>query len=186
MEQYKKLMKLFVSTFMISAFTFGGGYVIVPLFRKKFVEQLNWIEDEDMLNLIAIAQTAPGAIAINASIAIGYRVAKIKGALVALVATFLPPMCILMLVYTGYELFKSNTFVRVVLQGMQIGVCAVVLDVIADLLKGLYRDNNWLSWGLCISAIVLTSVFGWHILLVIFMLTGIGMVISRMNRGQQK
>lgn len=183
MEQYRKLVKLFVSTFMISAFTFGGGYVIVPLFRKKFVEQLGWIEDEDMLNLIAIAQTAPGAIAINASVAIGYKIAKVKGALVALVATFLPPMCILMLVYTGYEMFKSNTMVRIMLQGMQIGVCAVVLDVIADLLKGLYRDNNWLSWSLCIGAVILTSVLGWHILVVIFLLSTVGIIINKVNRG---
>lgn len=184
MKQYTKLIKLFVSTFMISAFTFGGGYVIVPLFRKKFVEQLRWIEDEDMLNLIAIAQTAPGAIAINASIAIGYRVAKIKGAFIALVATFLPPMCILMLVYTGYEMFKTHAIVGVVLQGMQIGVCAVVLDVIFDLLKGLQRERNWLSWTLCISAVVLTSVFGWHILGVILMLSCIGVMMNRVSRGK--
>ena len=67
--------KLFCSTFYLSAFTFGGGYVIIPLMRKKFVEQYHWIEEEEMLDLTAIAQSSPGAIAVNASILIGYRLA---------------------------------------------------------------------------------------------------------------
>ena len=69
--------KLFTSTFYLSAFTFGGGYVIIPLMRKKFVEQFHWIEEEEMLDLTAIAQSAPGAIAVNASILIGYRLAAL-------------------------------------------------------------------------------------------------------------
>ena len=67
--------KLFTSTFYLSAFTFGGGYVIIPLMRKKFVEQFHWIEETEMLDLTAIAQSAPGQIAVNASILIGYRLA---------------------------------------------------------------------------------------------------------------
>ena len=67
--------KLFISTFYLSAFTFGGGYVIVPLMKKKFVDDLNYIEEEEMLNLVAIAQSSPGPVAVNASILLGYKVA---------------------------------------------------------------------------------------------------------------
>ena len=69
--------KLFCSTFYLSAFTFGGGYVIIPLMRKKFVEQYHWIEEEEMLDLTAIAQSSPGAIAVNASILITGRLRKL-------------------------------------------------------------------------------------------------------------
>ncbi|MFQ9511411.1 MAG: chromate transporter, partial [Lachnospiraceae bacterium] len=71
--------KLFYSTFMISAFTFGGGFVIIPLFRKKFVQQYKWIEEMEMIDMMAIAQSSPGAIAVNASIIIGYRLAGFVG-----------------------------------------------------------------------------------------------------------
>ena len=88
----KKLWRLFTSTFTLSAFTFGGGYVIIPLMRKKFVEQLHWLEEEEMLDLTAIAQATPGALAVNAAILIGYRVAGIIGALVTVLGTVLPPL----------------------------------------------------------------------------------------------
>ena len=78
----KDYLTLFTSTFTLSAFTFGGGFVIIPLMRKKFVEQLHWIDEEEMMDLTAIAQSSPGAIAVNASILVGYRVAGVPGALV--------------------------------------------------------------------------------------------------------
>lgn len=66
------LIKLFISTFYLSAFTFGGGYVIVTLMKKKFVDEYHWIDENEMLDLIAIAQSAPGAIAVNGAIVVGY------------------------------------------------------------------------------------------------------------------
>ena len=71
------LIKLFLSTFYLSAFTFGGGYVIVTLMKKKFVDEYHWIEEEEMLDLVAIAQSAPGAIAVNGAIVVGYKLAGI-------------------------------------------------------------------------------------------------------------
>ena len=79
MEKNRKFyLKLFLSTFYLSAFTFGGGYVIVPLMRKKFVNEYGWIDENEMIDLIAIAQSAPGVIAINASLIIGYKLAQYK------------------------------------------------------------------------------------------------------------
>ena len=74
-KDFKIYWTLFTSTFYLSAFTFGGGFVIVPLMKKKFVDDLNWIEEKEMLDLTAISQSSPGAIAVNASILIGYRIA---------------------------------------------------------------------------------------------------------------
>lgn len=91
MEEKKKPSKLqmytkmFASTFTLSMFTFGGGFVIVPLMKKKFVDELHWIDEEEMLDMVAIAQSSPGAIAVNGSIIIGYRLLGVPGALVNIV-----------------------------------------------------------------------------------------------------
>ena len=84
MENKKNvLLKIFISTLYLSAFTFGGGYVIVTLMKKKFVDEYRWIEEDEMLDLVAIAQSAPGAIAVNGAIVVGYKLAGIAGALTA-------------------------------------------------------------------------------------------------------
>ena len=73
------LWKLFISTLYLSAFTFGGGYVIVTLMKNKFVDEYHWIEENEMLDLVAIAQSSPGAIAVNGAIVVGYKLAGILG-----------------------------------------------------------------------------------------------------------
>ena len=83
MEKKKKLLRLFIETLYLSAFTFGGGYMIVSLMQKKFVNEYHWIEEDEMLDLVAIAQSAPGAIAVNGAIVVGYKVAGISGVIVS-------------------------------------------------------------------------------------------------------
>ncbi|NMA33160.1 MAG: chromate transporter, partial [Clostridiaceae bacterium] len=83
---------LFLSTLKLSAFTFGGGYVIVPLMQKRFVKDLKWIDEDEMLDLVAIGQSAPGPIAINTSILVGYRMAGVPGAFLTVLGTVLPPL----------------------------------------------------------------------------------------------
>ena len=78
MKKKKKLLRLFIETFYLSAFTFGGGYMIVSLMKKKFVNEYHWIEEDEMLDLVAIAQSAPGAIAVNGAIVVGYKLAGIS------------------------------------------------------------------------------------------------------------
>ena len=92
MKQKKEvLVKLFLSTLYLSAFTFGGGYVIVTLMKKKFVDEYHWIEEDEMLDLTAIAQSSPGAIAVNGAIVVGYKLAGLPGVLVSIVAAVIPP-----------------------------------------------------------------------------------------------
>ena len=122
----KDYLTLFTSTFTLSAFTFGGGFVIIPLMRKKFVEQLHWIDEEEMMDLTAIAQSSPGAIAVNASILVGYRVAGVPGALVTVLGTVLPPLIILSIISFFYTAFRDNRIVALVMRGMQAGVAAVL------------------------------------------------------------
>ena len=113
------LIKLFLSTFYLSAFTFGGGYVIVTLMKKKFVDEYHWIEEEEMLDLVAIAQSAPGAIAVNGAIVVGYKLAGIIGTIVAIIATILPPFIVITIISFFYEVFRDNRIVSLVLEGWQ-------------------------------------------------------------------
>ena len=105
-----KLVKLFFSTLYLSAFTFGGGYVIVSLMRKKFVDDYHWIDEDEMLDLVAIAQSAPGAIAVNGAIVVGYKIAGILGIIVSVIATILPPFIIISVVSIFYSIFKENLY----------------------------------------------------------------------------
>ena len=95
MNNKKKYFKIFLSTLYLSAFTFGGGYVIITLLKQKFVDELHWIDNDEMLDLVAIAQSSPGAIAVNGAIVVGYKLAGIPGVLVSVLGAVLPPFIIL-------------------------------------------------------------------------------------------
>ena len=129
------LWKLFKSTFIISAFTIGGGFVIIPLLKAKFVDEYRWMDDKEALNLVAIAQSAPGVVAANAAISLGYRLAGLKGALVALGATILPPLITLSIISYAYDAFANNQYIQLLLKGMQCGATAIIINVALDLLK---------------------------------------------------
>lgn len=127
--------QLFRSTFIISAFTVGGGFVIIPLLKAKVVDEYHWITEEDALNLTALGQSAPGLLAVNTAIGIGYRIGGIKAALVGVLATALPPLITLTLVSYAYDAFVTNVYVRYILKGMQCGATAILINVVYDLLK---------------------------------------------------
>ncbi len=148
--------QLFRSTFCLSAFTFGGGFVIIPLMRRKFVEQYHWLEEREMLDMTAIAQSSPGAIAVNASILVGYRLAGIPGACVTILATVLPPLIIISLISLGYAAFRDNRYVNAMMKGMQAGVAAVIVDVVINLGRSVFREHNWVSVALMLGAFVAT------------------------------
>jgi chromate transporter len=164
---------LFLSTFYISAFTFGGGYVIVPLMRKRFVEQYGWIQEQEMLDLIAIAQSTPGPIAVNTSILVGYRMAKVKGALLTMFGTVLPPLIILSILSYGYSAFSSNAVVRSILWGMQAGVAAVVANVVIGMAASVLKQKRWLPIVLMVLAFAAALFLKVN---VIFILLGCGII----------
>lgn len=136
--------KLFKSTFLLSAFTFGGGYVIIPLMKKNFVDELGWLEEEEMLNMAAIAQSSPGAVAVNASILVGWRLMGFAGALVAIVGTVLPPLILLSIISLFYAAFRENTIINAILKGMMSGVCAVIFDVVITMGGNIIKDKKLL------------------------------------------
>lgn len=143
MQKDKKFyLKLFWATFSLSAFTFGGGYVIVPLMRKRFVEENHWIEDGEMLDIAAIAQSAPGIIAVNASILAGYRIAGLVGAFLTTFATVLPPLITITVISFFYEAFRDSAAVSAAMRAMQAGVAAVIVDAVFKMGKTAAKDNK--------------------------------------------
>ena len=169
-----KLWKLFISTFYLSAFTFGGGYVIVTLMRKKFVSDFHWIDEDEMLDLVAIAQSAPGAIAVNGAIVIGYKIAGILGILVSVLAAILPPFFIVTLVSLFYEIFKTNFYVALMLEGMQVGVGAVITAVVFEMGAGILKQRNILLIIIMIGSFCMTEFLHVNVVLIILSCMFIG------------
>lgn len=159
--------KLFSSTFLLSTFTFGGGYVIISLMKKRFVEQYKWLEEEEMLDLTAIAQATPGAIAVNASILVGYRMAGVPGAFITVFGTVLPPLIILSLLSVAYTAFQSSMTVRYTLRGMQAGVAAVLMDVVFNLIHGVIKEKSIFLIIVMIAAFIAVFFFKISVVIVI-------------------
>lgn len=168
------LWKLFMATFTLSAFTFGGGFVIVSLMKKKFVEELGWLEENEMLDITAIAQSSPGPIPINASVILGYRMAGILGTVVAILGTAIPPMVIISLISVFYTQFRENQVIATALQVMRAGVAAVIFDVVFNLAKNVYRTKRILYIWMMGLSFLATAVFGVNAMLIILICLGIG------------
>lgn len=185
MSEKKQLyFKLFSSTFLLSAFTFGGGYVIVPLMRKKFVDELGWLEEEEMLNYVAIAQSSPGAMAVNTSIIVGYRMAGVWGALLAILGTVLPPLVIISVISLFYSAFRSNVVVSAALKAMQAAVAAVIADVVLGLGGKVIRGKRIVSILIMLGAFVGAYVFKINVIFII-LFSGIVGVLQMLLKNRQ-
>ena len=177
MENKRRVLwKLFVSTLYLSAFTFGGGYVIVSLLKKKFVDEYHWIEEEEMLDLVAIAQSSPGAIAVNGAIVVGYKLAGLAGTVVAILGTVIPPFLIISMISIFYNLVKDNFIVSQMLLGMQSGVGAVIASVTYEMGAGIVRGKNKASVLIMACAFVASCVFGVNVIFVVISCGLIGVV----------
>ena len=174
-RDYSKLGTLFKSMFMLSACTFGGGFVIVSLMKKKFVEELKWLEEDEMLDVTAITQSAPEPLPVNASVIIGYRMAGVLGSLTAILGTILPPMIIISIISVFYEQFRTNPYIAVALQVMRAGVAAVIFDVVINLAKNVLKTKRVLYIAMMVIAFVATYLLGVSAMLIIFTCLGIGL-----------
>lgn len=183
------LTQLFLSTLYISAFTFGGGFVIITFMKRKFVDELHWIDEQEMLDLTALAQSSPGAIAVNAAILVGWRMAGFVGMLTAVLGTILPPMTILSIISFFYAAFESNLYVALVLKGMQAGVAAVILDVVCGLGTNVVKERSLLSLGIMIAAFIATFFYKINVIYIILAAAAVGVckeLVQRKLRKEQK
>ena len=176
------LLKLFISTLYLSAFTFGGGYVIVTLMKKKFVDEYHWIQEDEMLDLVAIAQSSPGAIAVNGAIVVGYKLAGMIGAITAIIATIIPPFLIISLISVFYNAFRSSFLISRLLEGMQAGVGAVIAAVVYEMAGGIIQGKSPVSVLIMAGAFASTCFFGVNVVFVILICGLIGVVRTLIAR----
>lgn len=187
MKSKKKILwNLFISTFYLSAFTFGGGYVIVTLMKKKFVDTLHWIEEDEMLDLVAIAQSSPGAIAVNGAIVVGYKLAGLLGSFIAIFATILPPFLIISAISVLYDLFRTNIWVSLMLEGMQVGVGAVIASVTYEMGLGVVRERNPLLIIIMIIALIANYILGINVVYIILVCVLLGILQTCIKRRFRK
>lgn len=154
MQAKNRLLTLFVNSFIISACTFGGGFVIVTLMKRKYVDELHWLDEQEMLDYTALAQASPGAIAVNAAVLVGWKIGGLPGMLLSVIGTILPPMLILAAIAFFYAAFAANRFVALALRGMQAGVAAVIFDVVLSLGGQVFKGEK------AFNAVLLAAAFG--------------------------
>lgn len=177
-SEKKPLLKLFFTMLYISTFTFGGGFVIVTLMKKKFVDEYKWIDDDEMLDLTAIAQSSPGAIAVNAAILVGYKISGLLGTAVAVIATIIPPIAILSVISLFYAAFSQNIYVATVLKGMQAGVAAVIFDVVCDLFLKILKQKSALHIIIAVAAFTAVFFFNVNVIAVIAAAALLGALVA--------
>ena len=182
MKEKNKLWELFKSTLYLSAFTFGGGYVILSLMKETFVEKLGWISKDDMLDMTAIAQSAPGAVAVNAAVVVGYETLGLAGMLVAILGTIIPPLIIISLISLAYQAFITNKYIALFLKGMQAGVGALILKVVLDMGRDLLKEKSPLVIGIMLTSFILGYFFDVNVIYIIGSLIVIGVIYTLARR----
>lgn len=187
-EQKEKgiLRTLFWTDFYISALTFGGGFVIITLMKKKFVDELHWIDEKEMLDFAAMAQSSPGAIAVNAAVLVGWKLKRLPGMAAAVLGAILPPMLILGVLSYFYSAFASNIYVNMTLKGMQAGIAAVILDAALDLGLSVWKEKRRLSVVIMAAAFVAAFVFDVNVIYIVLAAVLIGVCRMLIFRQRHK
>lgn len=180
---FSRLMTLFTTMLGISAFTFGGGFVIVSLMKRKLVDEMHLITEEEMLDMTALAQSAPGAIAVNAAILVGQRVAGLPGMVAAVLGTLIPPVAIISVISLIYAQFASNEWVKAALSGMKSAVAAVIADVVTGLGGKVVQSKSALSIGMMIAAFVLTYFLHVNVIYIILGAAAVGVLRIFLTKG---
>lgn len=144
LKDFKLYFLLFRISFSISAFTFGGGYIVIPMIRRHFVDNLKLISEQELLDMAAIAQSTPGAIAVNIAVLVGYRIGGIGGAIICGIGTILPPIILLSIISSGYSSFRANRLISATLKGMEAGIAAAIVDLVIDMCNIIVKEKNWL------------------------------------------
>lgn len=177
MKKDISLSEIFVTFLKINAITFGGGYTIVPVIRDEFIHNKKLIDEEEMLNIVTLAQSGPGAMAISTSLLTGYRLRGFKGAMTALLASVLPPLVIITIVFYFYDAFKENFYVKSALEGMAGVISAALILTVLNMARQSLKDHTIFSIILMVGAFVTSYFFKIHTALIIISLALIGFIV---------
>lgn len=173
-EKTKTLLQLFLTFLKIGAFTFGGGYAMIPLIQREAVEHRRWIRDKDILDIVAIAESTPGPIAINSATFVGYKVCGAAGAFFATLGVVLPSFCIIFAVSFILRRFEGLAVIRYAFSGIRAGVLALIVRALVSM----YRQcpKGVLSYLLMGAAFLSVAFFKVNVMLVIAGCAAVGLV----------
>ena len=180
----KRLWALFSTFFKIGAFTFGGGYAMIPLIQKEAVERQGWITDDDILEIIAIAESTPGPIAINSATFVGYRTCGFFGAACATLGVVLPSFVVILAISYLLQEFQSLKVVQYAFNGIRAGVLALLFKALWTMYKK--SPKGWAAYVVMAMAFVLTAFLKVNVLLVIILCAAFGLVTATMAERRAK
>ncbi|MGG7178915.1 chromate transporter [Clostridium paraputrificum] len=172
-----KLLKMFFSFFKIGAFTFGGGYAMIPLIEEEVVNKNNWLDKEEFMDILVVSQSFPGALAINCSTFIGYKLGGVLGGFIAILGVVLPSFIIILLVATVFMQFRDNYYVNLAFKGITAAVPMLVLVGVVSLAKGVKRNVKNVVIG--IIALIALEIFKIHPVIVILIAALYGILFLR-------
>ena len=172
----KTLWQVFLSFFKIGAFTFGGGYAMIPLIQNEAVEKRHWVTDEDILEVIAIAESTPGPIAINSATFVGYKAAGVLGSVCATLGVVLPSFVVILLLSFVLRQFQEIQAVQYSFQGIRAGVLALLVKALWTMYQK--SPKGWPAYVVMGCSFVLTAVLDVNVLFVIIGCAVFGLVTS--------
>lgn len=161
-----KLWTMFFTFFKIGAFTFGGGYAMIPLIESEVVTNHSWIKKDEFLDIIVLSQSFPGALAVNSSIFIGYKIGGILGAILALMGTVIPSFFIILVVAHFFLQFRNNHIVNLIFKGISAAVPMLILSGVIKLSKSLHKSK--MNLIIIFITIIAVAVFDIHPIIIMF------------------
>ena len=164
MQKFKTCLKLFLVMFKIGLFTFGGGYAMISLLESELVAKRKWLESDEFLNVVAIAESTPGPVAINAATYVGYKLAGVWGSLSATVAVALPSFSIIFLISLFFDAFLSLKYVAYAFDGIQVCVIFLILSAGVKMLLKLEKT----VWNIVVTAVVIAVMIALSVLSIAF------------------
>lgn len=184
MSNFRKALRLFTTFFKIGAFTFGGGYAMIPLIQHEVTVKNKWITDEDVLDIVAIAESTPGPIAVNSSTFVGYRVCGILGATFATLGVVLPSFLIMLCIFFLLNQFQDLPPVQYAFVGIRACVLALVLKALLSMYKKC--NKNWVSFTVIAFAILASTLFSVNTFYIIITSAVFGLVSYSVLRWRAK
>lgn len=166
----KVLFKLFYSSLYISAIAFGGGFVVLSLLRETFVKRFKWISDDEMMDINALSQASPGAIAMNTAMLVGFKSAGVLGMIATIIGSVIPPFIVITGLFYFYDAIKEFTVVSYVMTGMQAGVSGIIISLVLDMWTKTVKSKSAFAICLLVLSFVLTAAlqFFFNISIVIY------------------
>ena len=171
------LLQLFTTFFKIGLFTFGGGYAMIPLIQREVIEKHKWISDKDFLDMLVLAQSSPGPIAVNTAVFVGYKMRGVVGAIATTLGTVLPSFIVILLLALFFAEVRDNRYVDAAFRAMRPAVVALIVAPLMGLVKGM----KWYLAALAAAVAVAVWYFGISPMYLIGAGVVVGVVIAVVN-----